>query len=194
MGGWQDRLQSAEYGLRRKGRGVALPRPCFHRRTRRSLAPTRERSSREAARLARSANPTRYRVKRGTGKLAGERTRRSRAPNRGRQLFLSQGWWGGGPRKGDSAKVQIGAELLWKGAKGMTKTRWGVAGQSTEDGGKVGTWLCRVLVFIGGQGGALPLPASGARERQLGWHAGPTLPRGREAARLARSANPTNYS
>jgi len=61
-----------------------------------------------------------------------------------------------------NAKVQIGAELLWKGGKGMTK--------------KVGTWLCRVLVFIGGQGEALSLPASGARERQLGWHAVPTLP------------------
>ena len=67
VGAWHDRLQSADYRLRRKGRGVALPRPCFHRRTRRILAPTRERSSREAARLARSANPTRYKVKRGSG-------------------------------------------------------------------------------------------------------------------------------
>ena len=67
VGAWHDRLQSADYRLRRKGRSVASPRPCFHRRTRRSLAPTRERSSLEAARLARSANPTRYKVKRGTG-------------------------------------------------------------------------------------------------------------------------------
>ena len=44
------------------GRGVASPRPCLHRRSRRSLAPTRERSSREATRLARSANPTRGRA------------------------------------------------------------------------------------------------------------------------------------
>ena len=48
--------------------------------------------------------------------------------------------------------------------------------QSTDYGGKVGTWLCRVLVFIGGQGEALPLPASGARERQEGQHVVPTLP------------------
>ena len=38
-------------------------------------APTRERSSLEAARLARSANPTRYKVKRGTGERdVGRRT------------------------------------------------------------------------------------------------------------------------
>ncbi len=67
VGAWHDRLQSADYRLRRKGRSVASPRPCFHRRSRRSLAPTRERSSLEAARLARSANPTRYKVKSGTG-------------------------------------------------------------------------------------------------------------------------------
>ena len=48
----------------------------------------------------------------------------------------------------------------------------------TDYGGKVGAWLRRALVFIGGQGEALPLPASGARERH---------------ARLARSANPTRY-
>ena len=30
---------------------------------------------------------------------------------------------------------------------------------------------------LGGQGVALPLPAGGARERQLGWYAVPTLPR-----------------
>ena len=40
------------------GRGVASPRPCFHRRSRRSLAPTRERGSLDAARSARSADPT----------------------------------------------------------------------------------------------------------------------------------------
>ena len=41
---------------------------------------------------------------------------------------------------------------------------------------KVGAWLRRALLGIGGQGEALPLPAGGARERQLGWHAVPTLP------------------
>ena len=50
-----------------EGRGMALPRPSLVWRARRSLAPTREHCSREAARLARSANPTRGRVKRGTG-------------------------------------------------------------------------------------------------------------------------------
>ncbi len=46
----------------------------------------------EAARLARSANPTRGKVKGGpgSGMLAGERTRRSRAPTRGRRwLFVA---------------------------------------------------------------------------------------------------------
>ena len=37
-------VQSTECGGRREGRGVASPRPCFDRRARRSLAPTRERS------------------------------------------------------------------------------------------------------------------------------------------------------
>jgi hypothetical protein len=37
-----------------------LMRTSLGERTRRSRAPTRERSPREAARLARSANPTRY--------------------------------------------------------------------------------------------------------------------------------------
>jgi len=108
----------------------------------------------------------------------------------------------------------------------------GIALRAILEASKVGAWLHRALVWIGGQGGALPLPASGARERQLGWHAVPTLPeavemgdreaegrtvqrcksagglcegakvdagrdsttccpRGIEAARLARSANPT---
>ena len=43
--------------------------------------------------------------------------------------------------------------------------------RSTDYGGKVGAWLCRVLVCIGGQGEALPLPAAIGRERQLGQHA-----------------------
>jgi hypothetical protein len=70
---------------------------------------------------------------------------------------------------------------------------------------------------VGVQGEALPLPAGGARERRLGWHAVPTLPeagertllgertrrsraptRGRsprkEVARLVRSPNPTRYN
>ena len=52
----------------------------------------------------------------------------------------------------------------------------GIALRAILEAAKVGAWLRRALVFIGGQGGALPLPASGARERQLGWHAVPTLP------------------
>ena len=44
------------------------------------------------------------------------------------------GDWGKGKAEEDSAKVQIGAELLCKGAKGMTKTGWGVAGQIAEYG------------------------------------------------------------
>ena len=39
-----------------------------------------------------------------------------------------------------------------------------------------GAWLRRALVCLGGQGEALPLPASGARERRLGQHAVLTLP------------------
>jgi hypothetical protein len=42
---------------------------------------------------------------------------------------------------------------------------------------------------VGVQGEALPLPAGGARERQRGQHVVLSLP---EAARLARSANPTS--
>jgi len=42
---------------------------------------------------------------------------------------------------------------------------------------------------LGVQGEALPLPAGGARERQRGQHVVLSLP---EAARLARSANPTS--
>ena len=41
---------------------------------------------------------------------------------------------------------------------------------------KVGAWLRRALVWIGGQGEALPLPAGGARERQLGQHVVLSLP------------------
>jgi hypothetical protein len=39
---------------------------------------------------------------------------------------------------------------------GLQSTEYRV--QSAEDGGKVGAWLRRALVLIGGQGGALPLP------------------------------------
>ena len=144
VGAWHDRLQSADYRLRRKGRGVALPRPCFHRRTRRSLAPTRERSSREAARLARSANPTRYKVKRGSGERKAGRCKSANRPTA-------------------CGKVQRLMQV-------------GIALRAILEAAKVGAWLRRALVFIGGQGEALPLPASGARERQLGWHAVPTLP------------------
>ena len=49
-------------------------------------------------------------------------------------LGRSCGEWGKGKAEEDSAKVQIGAELLCKGAKGMTKTGWGVAGQIAEYG------------------------------------------------------------
>ena len=83
----------------------------------------------------------------------------------------------------DRAKVQIGAELLCKGEKVNTKNGRDVASPRPP-------WL-------GGQGEALPLPAGGARERQLGWHAVPTLPRGKgrrgaeaQAATTARSAVP----
>jgi hypothetical protein len=51
--------------------------------------------------------------------------------------------------------------------------------QSTEDGLKACT---------SGRDAVAPLPAGGARERQLGWHAVPTLP---EATRAARGAVPT---
>ena len=49
----------------RQGRGFAAP--FLVRRSRRSLAPTRGRSPREATRLARSANPTSIHSKKGTG-------------------------------------------------------------------------------------------------------------------------------
>jgi hypothetical protein len=50
--------------------------------------------------------------------------------------------------------------------------------QITEELGNktVGAWLRRALVCIGGQGEALPLPASVARERQLGQHVVLSLP------------------
>ena len=74
--------------------GAWLRRALLWWSARRSLVPTREQSSREAARLARSANPTRCKVKEGPGTgiiaigrmLLGERTRRSRAPTRGRAI------------------------------------------------------------------------------------------------------------
>ncbi len=65
-----------------QGRGVALPRPCLHRRARRSLAPTRERSSREATRSARNADPARHEVKGGTGNREVGRRAEPAAPPR----------------------------------------------------------------------------------------------------------------
>ena len=92
--------------------------------------------------------------------------------------------------------------------------RWiqvGIALRAILEASKVGAWLRRALVCIGGQGEALPLPASVARERQLGWHAVPTLPEAgvgdshvdwrtdatqsrpyQEATRAARGAAPTS--
>ena len=74
--------QITEYRVRREGRGVASPRPCFHRSARRSHAPTRGRAipyppnaNRYPPTLARSANLIRYKVKRGTGERdVGRRT------------------------------------------------------------------------------------------------------------------------
>ena len=45
-----------------------------------------------------------------------------------------------------------------------------LVGWSMEYRGKVGAWLRRALYWLGGQGEALPLPAGGGRERQLGQH------------------------
>ena len=94
--------------------------------------------------------------------------------------------------------------------RGVALFEVGIALRAILAASKVGAWLRRALVFIGGQGGALPLPASRARERQLGRHAVPTLPEAEGGdsnvdrrtdatqsrpylrhARLARSANPT---
>ena len=71
---------------------------------------------------------------------------------------------------------------------GVALFQVGIALRAILEASKVGAWLRRALLCLGGQGGALPLPASGGRERQLGWHAVPTLP---EAIRTARGAVPT---
>ena len=64
------------------GRGVALPRPCLHRRARRSLAPTRERGSREAV----EGQHVVLSLPEVCGRTSlCERTRRSRAPTRGKE-------------------------------------------------------------------------------------------------------------
>ena len=75
--------------------------------------------------------------------------------------------------EGGSAKVQIGRWPVekWKSEyrnRGQIKD---YRLQSTEYGGKVGTWQDRLQsAEFGVQS------AGGARERQLGWHAVPTLP------------------
>ena len=50
----------------------------------------------------------------------------------------------------------------------------GIALRAILEASKVGAWLRRALLGLGGQGVSLPLPASVARARQLGWHAVPT--------------------
>ena len=50
----------------------------------------------------------------------------------------------------------------------------------------VGAWLRRALVWLGGQGEALPLPAGDARERQLGQHVVLPLPEVVETGTLVR--------
>ena len=57
----------------------------------------------------------------------------------------------------------------------------GIALRAILEASKVGAWLRRALVWIGGQGEALPLPASGAREGQLGQHVVLSLPSMSEA-------------
>jgi hypothetical protein len=69
-----------------------------------------------------------------------------------------------------SAKVQISLRPVQR------LIQVGIALRAVLEASKVGAWLCRALVCIGGQGGALPLPASGARERQLGQHVVLSLP------------------
>ncbi len=79
VGAWQDRLQSTDYRLRRKGRGVALPRPPMVEDKAKPCPYPRAEPARgmlgqhavptlpKATRVARGAVPTRYKVKRGTG-------------------------------------------------------------------------------------------------------------------------------
>jgi hypothetical protein len=176
----------------------------------------------------------------------------SRGESRGRVEVESRQSRGRG-----SAKVQIGRRPLqrWKSGTRVQRTEYRV--QSMEDGeqrgegegrrckgpnqpsgcAKVERLIPKQSTEYGGKVGATPLPASRARERQLGWHAVPTLPKAvstgvdwrtdatqsrpyqrqlgqhvvlslpdawgtgdrdvgkrREAARLARSANPTRGS
>jgi hypothetical protein len=63
--------------------------------------------------------------------------------------------------------------------RGVALFEVGIALRAILAASKVGAWLRRALVFIGGQGEPLPLPAGVAREGH---------------ARLARSANPTRCS
>ena len=57
----------------------------------------------------------------------------------------------------------------WKGEVRLQSTEYGLRREGRDVASPRPPWL-------GGQGEALPLPAGEARERQLGWHAVPTLP------------------
>jgi len=75
----------------------------------------------------------------------------------------------------DRAKVQIGAELLWKGGEVGAEEDYRL--QKTNYRVKVGAWLCRALVMIRRTRRSLA-PTRGQSPRI-------------EAARLVRSPNPT---
>ena len=136
---------------------MALPRPCLDRRARRSLAPTRELSSREAARSARSADPTSRQcqpyTRQGTPLPAHEPEEGEDDQDGGHEaaaagadlvdacvyflhelvVFVAHGY------------VLIGTELPCKGGKVNTETEDRV--RSTEYGGRVGAGFCRALVM-----------------------------------------------
>ena len=78
-----------------------------------------------------------------------------------------------GVRKDSREKVEIGAELLCNGGKVNTETEDRVQDrvQSTDYGGKGGAGHDRLQSTE-----YRVRSAGGARERQLGWHAVPTLP------------------
>ena len=67
--------------------------------------------------------------------------------------------------------MQIGLRPVqkWKGEVRLQSTEYGLRREGRDVASPRPPWL-------GGQGEALPLPAGEARERQLGWHAVPTLP------------------
>ena len=131
---------------------------------------------------------------------------RGRSTEDREQRGQEYGWLGWRQR---GAKVQIGLRSVQR-CKVRYQTGRGGAGQIAEYGvqiteERVGRGLAAPS-YGGGQGEALPLPASGARERQLGWHAVPTLPRYSpmplgwhavptlpKATRVARGAVPTRY-